>query len=109
MPDIVLPEEHPPAAADEAATAEAKAIDEDKLAAQRRYATFRRHSDWIALGALWVITAVAFSIAFAILYHLLLPEGWHYLGATQQRDLRSIALTAVTSAAAVRYFRRLVD
>ena len=64
---------------------------------------------WIALGALWVIATIAFLIAFAILYHLLLPEKWHYLGAAQLRDLRSVALTAVTSAAAVRYFRRLAD
>ena len=109
MPDIVLPDEHPFAGTDEDATAEENAIGEDKLAAQRRLARFRRHSDWIALGALWVIATIAFLIAFAILYHLLLPEKWHYLGAAQLRDLRSVALTAVTSAAAVRYFRRLAD
>ena len=68
----------------------------------RRLEQWERNVHWLSLLALWVSAAVA----AVIVWHVAMPSDWHFLPEGQLRELRSMALTAVITAAITNYYGR---
>ena len=68
----------------------------------KRLEQWQRNVHWLSLAALWVSAAVA----GIIIWHVAMPPDRHFLPDGQLRELRSMALTAMVTAAVANYFQR---
>lgn len=84
---------------------EAQQFDEGKADEFRQRRRFRKHLSVVILIALWTAAA----LIGVIVWHLATPSCWHFLNPAQQNELRSIALTGISSAFATNYLRRYAD
>lgn len=68
----------------------------------KRLEQWERNVHWLTLAALWVSAA----IAGIIIWHVAMPPERHFLPEGQLRELRSMALTAVITAAVTNYYSK---
>ena len=72
----------------------------------RRNENFRDHFERIAIIALWLTAVLLFVVGFTWLYHLLMPERWHWLSADQVLKLQNIVTGGVLAGVAGNHIKK---
>lgn len=97
--------EPPPEEASEEATLEAVALAD--LREYRRDERVKDHLHWATIGGFWTFFVGVLLMAIVWFWHLVTPYCMHYLSEQQMGELKTILVTAATSAAMTRAARRM--
>ena len=100
---------------DELAQAEAIKLgkgDDLELDGQRqehdRHQRFRNHANIAMLGLFWLMAALVGSGALVFTWHLLTPDGWHWLSGPSLEKLQTLLAAALLSSALTGYVNKRI-
>lgn len=105
QPDSTFPDEK--ANAEATALANGNELDADGAKKEHnRHQSFRDHLNRAALILFWTIVACLIAGIATYAYHMLTPAAWHYLGAEQLKDLKTVLVSALFSSALSGYVNK---
>ncbi|MDA1311958.1 MAG: hypothetical protein O2968_01360 [Acidobacteria bacterium] len=96
-----------PPEASEQSNLEAIAIAGNKLKQYRRDNTVKTHLHCATILGFWAFVLGVLGIGLVWFWHLVTPECWHYLSQSQEGEIKTILVTAITSAAMTRAAKKL--
>ena len=79
-------------------------LDKDGRAKEHhRHQKFRDHVNWAALVLFWAIVVCVVLGLLGFVFHLLAPDGWHWLSPSQLEKLQTLLGAALLSSALTQY------
>jgi hypothetical protein len=104
-PDSTVPDEKANAEAN--ALANGKELDADGAKKEHnRHQSFRDHLNKAALVLFWTIVVCLIGGIATYAFHMLTPGAWHYLGADQLKELKTVLVSALFSSALSGYVNK---